>query len=264
MSISVEPELTERQRREREFYNEYALRQRDADVDFAPVEGRERRPQNPYWQVFHLAADRFLPGARLLDFGCGWGVNTVRFARLGYQVEGFDISEVNLEVCRHLAERFGVADRVRVSIQPAEALGYPDASFDVIAGVDILHHVDIPAAIRECRRVLKPGGVAIFREPLENALFDRLRNTAMVRRLFPNRVSLDHHITEDERKLTGRDLATIRGIFPDLTIDRFRMLSRFASLWKSGEMRLEKLDRSLSRVPGFRSLAGTIVMTLRK
>ena len=64
-------ELTDRQRREREFYEEYASRRRDEEVDFDPVLGKERRPWNPYWYVYEAAVNFFSsPEQKLLDFGC--------------------------------------------------------------------------------------------------------------------------------------------------------------------------------------------------
>ncbi|HVN45627.1 MAG TPA: class I SAM-dependent methyltransferase, partial [Steroidobacteraceae bacterium] len=178
--------LAPRQQREREYYDQYSQRQKDtARVNLGPISGKEHRPWNPYWHFFALVKERFRPGACLLDFGCGWGDNTAVFARIGYQVEGFDISERNLEVARQLAASAGVANQVHFGVQTAESLDYSDGQFDVVAGVDILHHVEIPRAIAECRRVLRPGGVAFFIEPLMNPLFDTVRNTRLVQRFWP-------------------------------------------------------------------------------
>ena len=44
----------------------------------------------------------------------------------------------------------------------------PDASVDVVFGIAILHHLDLPQAAREVWRILKPGGRAIFQEPVRN------------------------------------------------------------------------------------------------
>jgi ubiquinone/menaquinone biosynthesis C-methylase UbiE len=222
----------------------------------------EQRPWNPYWHLFALVKERFKPGSRLLDFGCGCGDNSSIFAHIGYQVEGFDISEGNLDVARQLVEKEGLTNQVHFSVQAAESLNYPDAQFDVVAGVDILHHVDISPALAECHRVLRDRGVAFFIEPLSNPLFDTLRNTRLVRRFWPNETSFERHITCDERKLTKEDLKLIGHIFPRHRIDRFRILSRLDVLLHAGLMTLEKLDYSLRFVPCYGSLAGTIVLTL--
>jgi len=252
-----------RQQRERDYYNQYAL-QRVGEVNFDPISGREQRPWNPYWHLFDLVKSHYRPGARLLDFGCGWGENTVKFARLGYDVEAFDISEVNVDLARTLAEKYGVSDKVKLQIGAAESLGYPNEYFDVIAGVDILHHVDIPRAVRQSHRVLKPRGVAIFHEPLSNIIFDGIRNTSFVKRFFPNDASFDLHITEDERKLTQNDLRSIKDVFPDCHIDRFRILSRIDSVVPSLGRAAQKLDYRLGLLPGMHWWSGTIVLTMTK
>ena len=256
--------LTPRQQREREYYDQYSQQQRDVRVNLAPISGAEQRPWNPYWHLFALVKERYRPGSQLLDFGCGWGDNSATFAHIGYQVEGFDISEGNLVVARQLCEKEGVANKVHFSVQRAESLTYPDAQFDVVAGVDILHHVEIPSALAECHRVLRYGGVAFFIEPLSNPLFDTIRNTRLARRFWPNETSFERHITSDERKLTKKDLKLIGRIFPRPKIDRFRILSRLEVLLHSGARTLEKLDYSFRFVPFYGSFAGTIVLTLDK
>lgn len=256
--------LTPRQQREREYYDQYSQQQKNVEVNLAPISGTEQRPWNPYWHLFALVKERFRPGSRLLDFGCGWGDNSSIFAHIGYEVEGFDISEGNLDVARQLAENEGLANRIHFSVQRAESLNYPDGHFDVVAGVDILHHVEISPAIAECHRVLREGGVAFFTEPLANPLFETVRNTRLVLRFWPNDASFERHITCDERKLTAEDLKVIASIFPDHRIERFRILSRLDVLFHAGLMRLEKLDYSFRSVPFYGRLAGTIVLTLEK
>lgn len=256
--------LTARQQREREYYDQYSQRQRDVSVNLDSIAGKEQRPWNPYWHLMALAKDRYRPGARLLDFGCGWGDNTIIFAHIGYQVEGFDISENNLEVARQLAEKAGITKQINLSVQRAEKLDYPDGHFDVVAGVDILHHVDIGSAIPECRRVLREGGVAFFVEPRFNPLFDNIRNTRLIRRFWPNDVSFERHVTCDERKLTDKDLKFISRVFPRHRIDRFRILSRLEVLFHSGAITLGKLDYRLRFLPLYGWLAGTVVLTLEK
>jgi SAM-dependent methyltransferase len=269
-SANTDAALTERQRRERAYYDEYARRTAPGTLSFAPVLGRERRPWNPYWFVAELVRNARTTGQQtLLDFGCGPGNYGVLFAKLGYRVFGFDISPVNVEAARRLAEKYELGDRTQFAQGVAERLEYPDAFFDVVVGIDILHHVDIRAAMAETVRVLKPGGVAIFKEPVEAPVFDRLRNTRFGRWVAPKEVSFDRHITEDERKLTREDLRTIRGVVPELTVHPFRVLSRLDALagdrlqWKGASL-LEMVDAKLLRVvPGSGRVAGTVVLEIR-
>jgi 2-polyprenyl-3-methyl-5-hydroxy-6-metoxy-1,4-benzoquinol methylase len=213
--------LTDRQQRERAYYEEYARRTAPERVWFEPVSGEQQRPWNPYWFVAGLVREAYKrPDQRLLDFGCGPGLYSVQFGHIGYEVYGFDISQANVEVARQLAAQYGTSDRMHFQQGVAERLDYPDDYFDVIAGIDILHHVEISPAIAECLRVLKPGGLAVFKEPVEAPLFDKLRNTRLGQWLAPKEVSFDLHITEDERKLTQTDLQTIRNAAHGATVHR--------------------------------------------
>jgi SAM-dependent methyltransferase len=172
-------------------------------------------------------------------------------------------------MAERLAAKYDLADRAHFSVQAAERLQYPDGEFDVIAGVDILHHVNIENAIRECLRVLKPGGHAIFLEPVEAPAFDRLRHSALVVRFFPTSASLDRHVTEDERKLSRTDLATIRRVAPTLEIEPYLLLSRLdrfhgLNRWTRWSV-LERLDQVIfSVLPPSRVLAGKALLRFTK
>ena len=260
--------ISDRQRRERSYYDQYAkLGTPSLDVDLAPVLGRESRPWNSYWFFYQRVRElRTTVDQHLLDFGCGSGNATVLFATLGYEVSGFDISPNNVDHTRRRAERYGLSDRVHTEVGVAEQLPYPNGHFDVIAGIDVLHHVDIPRAIAECRRVLKPGGSAIFHEPVVARGFDTLRNTWMVRQLVPNTASFERHVTEDERKLDPGDLATLRAEFPEMVEHRFWLLERLTRLLPGdrAQASLARLDqRMMRRWPATAALAGVSVLELR-
>lgn len=263
-------ELTERQKREKEYYDQYSQGfDLSQAVDFAPVTSSEPRPWNSYWAVYHLASDKFNQGNRLLDFGSGPGDNALRFAKIGYQVEGFDISESNVSIAKKLFDKYEFTGRGNFVASAAESLPYEDNSFDFIAGVDILHHINIEKAILECKRVLKNGGTAVFREPLEVPLVDAVRNTALVKMLAPKDKSFEFHITEDERKLNQRDIEIIKGIFPDVVIDRYFFLARFDRFFRKGSdpapSLLEKIDHLLFKIfPPLKYLGGVVIFKMTK
>jgi 2-polyprenyl-3-methyl-5-hydroxy-6-metoxy-1,4-benzoquinol methylase len=262
--------LTERQARECQFYEAYVSRKAPAKVGFGPVLGSEKRPWNAYWRVHALARAWFnSPTQRLLDFGCGPGDTSIRLARVGYEVFGFDVSPANVASATALSANYGFDSRTNFSVQTAESLTYPDDSFDVIVGIDILHHIEIPAAIRECLRVLAPGGRAVFHEPVEAPLFDPLRNSRLGRWLVPKTVSLDRHVTEDERKLTRADVRLIKTLCPDLSVEPFMLLARLDRFyprpaWLTWSP-LERLDAFLFRwIPGVAFFRGKVVLTFSK
>ena len=262
--------LTDRQLRERRYYDEFVQRTSPDVASLDALSGSERRPWNPYWFVTELLQDSFrAPTQQLLDVGCGPGSYAVQLAHLGYEVSGFDISPGNIEAADALARRYGVEERTHFSVGAAEHLGYPSGHFDVVVGIDILHHVDIVPTIGECLRVLKRGGFAVFKEPIEVPLFDWLRNTSVGRALAPKDASFEHHITEDERKLTARDLAAIRHACA-VEEHRFRVCSRLEALighrfqTPTGASRLEIFDRALiGACPPLGAFGGNVVLVCR-
>jgi SAM-dependent methyltransferase len=99
--------------------------------------------------------------ARVLDVGCGTGANGPVLAEGGRFAVGLDASPIPLGLAG-TAER-GHAARLRGD---AGALPFADASFDLVAALDVLEHLDDHvAAVRELRRVLLPGGALVIFVP---------------------------------------------------------------------------------------------------
>jgi ubiquinone/menaquinone biosynthesis C-methylase UbiE len=98
-------------------------------------------------------------GLRVLDVGCGQGIDLVRYAQAGADVVGVDITPRHLELARaHLADA-GVEGTVVHA--EARALPFADDTFDRVSSNGVLHHTPyLEEALREIRRVLKPGGTA--------------------------------------------------------------------------------------------------------
>jgi ubiquinone/menaquinone biosynthesis C-methylase UbiE len=96
---------------------------------------------------------------RVLDVGCGQGIDLVRYAAAGARVTGVDLTPRHAELARaNLATAGLTAD---VVVGDAETLPFPDASFERVSSNGVLHHTpDMPQALREIRRVLAPGGEA--------------------------------------------------------------------------------------------------------
>ncbi len=129
--------LTDRQQRERQYYDQYTQGRVVEKVDFEPIEGHEKRPWNSYWYVFQLASEaREQRPQRVLDFGCGQGERSLLLARLGYEVFGFDISQASVDSARKLAEAYHCDPMPQFSVQVAEHLDYPNEHFDLVVSVE--------------------------------------------------------------------------------------------------------------------------------
>ena len=112
----------------------------------------------------------FLPhlgaGMRLLDVGCGPGTITLGLARAVAPGEavGVDIAPGQVEHASALAAEQGVAN-ARFESGRAEALPFPDGSFDAAFEHTVLEHVADPLAVlREIGRVVRPGGLVGLRD----------------------------------------------------------------------------------------------------
>src|SRR5918996_4952321 len=101
-------------------------------------------------------------GREVLEVGCGIGTDLVRFAKGGAIVTGVDLSKTAIDLARKNFEWNDVAAR-ELRVANAEELPYADASFDVVYGHGVLQYTADPhRLVRECHRVLRAGGEAIF------------------------------------------------------------------------------------------------------
>jgi SAM-dependent methyltransferase len=109
---------------------------------------------------------RLRPDARVLDVGCGPGTITADLAAgvPDGDVTGIDAAGDVLEVARREAERRGLGN-VRFDLGDVYHLGFGDATFDVVHAHQVLQHLSDPvAALREMRRVCRPGGLVAARD----------------------------------------------------------------------------------------------------
>lgn len=265
--------LTDRQKREKEYYNQYADMHNPVNdkIDLSPInspiKGIEKRPWNSYWAIYQFAINEYSQNNILLDFGSGPGDNAFRFSHIGYEVEGFDISENNVLIANELFDKNKRTANFQVCF--AEDLPYSDNKFDIIVGIDILHHIDIKKSLEECKRVLKPKAKAYFREPVEVPFLDKIRETKLVQLFAPKSVSFERHITEDERKLNRVDDKIIKDIFPKTKKHYYFLFARFDKFYRKGSdpkvSILEKFDYYLLKVfPFLKSFCGTVIYELEK
>jgi SAM-dependent methyltransferase len=215
-----------------------------------------------YLRMLGMTGDR--SGKQVLEYGCGEGWITRDLAQDGAWVSAFDISAEAVRRTREVLESAGVSGRCRVAQMGAERLEYPDDYFDLSIGFAILHHLDLELALAELYRVLKPGGVAYFAEPLgSNPLIN------LYRRLTPQ------YRTEDEKPLDLETLAPLVARFSDVQHTDYYVTALAAialvylpfgqRLYPAMNRQLMKIDDKLLRVfPGLGRLAWYTILKLRK
>ena len=182
----------------------------------------------------------------VLDLGCGTGTAGMAVRRSGPRVVGADLSLACLEAARHRLDAI-----VRVE---AASLPFRDGAFEGVIARGALHHLHDPeTAIEEAKRVLAPGGRAVFMDPREFAwlepIKDRIRQS-------------DHSFSDDHRAFGLEDYTSLIG--RAFEIERAFTIHPFGILMAAGldllplpkqvpSLSLAKvllgLDRALNKTP---------------
>jgi ubiquinone/menaquinone biosynthesis C-methylase UbiE len=120
------------------------------------------------WRTLDNSAAHLLPhlsGAQtVLDIGCGPGTITAELAGRAHHVIAVESTEEAMSLARQEMTRRGLAN-VTYLVSDAHALDLPDDSVDVVHAHQVLQHVADPVqALREMRRVCRPGGVVAVRD----------------------------------------------------------------------------------------------------
>lgn len=251
-----------RKQEEREFHNiirDEKLKEREAEYQhltsnkkFYSVERASRIFLNS-WLLQHGK------GKVVLDYCCGNGETSVFLAEHGIQAVGIDISDLSIENCKTLALAKGVQNKTSFFAMDGESMAFPDNSFDIIACIGVLHHLDTKKAFRELARVLKPDGKVICNEPLVyNPLFQ------LYRRLTPQlRTGW-----EVEHILRKKDFDNAREFFDTIEFRFFHLFTLCAVPLRKTRIFLpllsflEAIDRVVLRIPGIKWLAWQVMFVL--
>lgn len=204
---------------------------------------RSRRDLAKYYAItrhsrnaYRVALLRECAGKRVLEYGCGAGSSAFPLAAAGARVTGIDISSTAIDKARGKAERRGLP--VRFEVANAEATDFADASFDLVCGTGILHHLDVDAAYAEIRRVLTPQGKAIFTEPMgHNPIINAFRRKTPKLR------------TADEHPLLMADLERAAHYFGNVEA-RFFHLTTLAAVPLKRVPRFDRIVDSLHALDG--------------
>jgi SAM-dependent methyltransferase len=213
----------------------------------------------PLEYAYHLLGD--VAGLRVVDFGCGSGANTALLTGRGAHVWGFDISQDLLTLAERRLALSGRGGEATFMAASAHDLPFPDNSIDVVFGMAILHHLDLDLVSREVRRVLKPGGRAIFKEPVRNSAAVRFLRSLVPYRA-PDVSPYEHPLTDAElrRFATGFGQCSVRAFgLPHVQVGQLLPIAkRYWRTWHAWDR------AALDRAPWLERYTSVRVIALRK
>jgi SAM-dependent methyltransferase len=164
-------------------------------------------------------------GRRVLEVGCGAGVDLARFAKGGASVVGVDLASSAIDLARANFKQQGLAGEFRVA--DGEALPFPENSFDLVYAHGVVQYTTSPQRlVDECRRVLKPGGEAVFQ------VYNRVSWLNALSKLM--KVGLEHDDAPVLLKFSIPEFRALVSGFRDVRIvpERFPVRSRLHGGWK--------------------------------
>ncbi len=131
--------------------------------------------------VFYRAANllgRYKRDGRLLDVGTGFGFFLAEVKKKGWETVGVEISQKAMDYAR------GVLG-LNIHPGPLEKIGFPGNHFDAVTGFYVIEHLSHPMDfLRECHRILKPGGLLLLRYPHTTPIKNLLQLFGLQNRLY--------------------------------------------------------------------------------
>lgn len=149
--------------------------------DDAPRPLRVLISARPYVCPYDKLAGFVPQGASVLDLGCGTGTLLAVLAAIGRisHGTGCDVSEPPLGAARRAAQRIGASGQLDfIRIEGLRNL--PSRTFDVVAMVDVLHHIppaDRAQAIEEAARRTAQGGIFLYKDMTDSPRWRRVAHT---------------------------------------------------------------------------------------
>jgi SAM-dependent methyltransferase len=251
-------------------------------ADYDGPRGNNDAIQEMRAEMWRWLDESFAPGSRLIDLGCGTGLDAVRMAGRGHLVTATDWSGQMIERTRDRAARAGLSGRVDVQpigaheLQRLDGDGLYDGAYSNLGPLNCVP--DLRAVAAETARLLKPGGVLVFTVigrwcPWEMLHYARQRRWARAGIRFARGtvpVGMNGH-TIWTRYFTPREfyrdfepqfeLAHVRGLCIFVPPPYMTALKERHPRWHE---RLWRLDRRVAGWPLIRQAGDHFLMVLRK
>jgi ubiquinone/menaquinone biosynthesis C-methylase UbiE len=165
-------------------------------------------------------------GKKVLEVGCGAGIDLVRFAQAGVDITGIDLSLTAIDLASKNVSLRGLdAD---LQVMNGEAMQFSDACFDVVYAHGVLQYTaDAHKMIAEIHRVLKPGGEAVM------MVYNRISWLNLMRRV--TKVPLEHEDAPVLKKFSIAEFQQLLQPFSSYQIipERFPVKTKLHSGWKA-------------------------------
>lgn len=180
-----------------------------------------------WWEDYYLPVFEYvlpkmgnLQGKRVLELGTGTGGTATLLAKKGASVVGIDLLPFRLDEAKDRVKQHNVSEAVDFSLMDATQLAFQNNSFDFVISKSVLVFTEHTQTAKECYRVLKPGGKAIF---IENMRHHPL--VWLYRKLFL-KYSRDLHY------FSLTDIEALGVEFDEVNHREFHLLSLGALFWK--------------------------------
>ena len=153
------------------FYQDYL------PEDESSVEAWQRMMQSIFQKAANLI-ERYKKRGRLLDVGAGFGFFLSEMRGMGWEVVGVEISQKAMDYAKDVLG-------LTLHLGPLEKVGFPESDFDVVSGFYVIEHLPQPMEfLKECYRILKPGGLLLLRYPHTTPIKNLLRFFGIENRLY--------------------------------------------------------------------------------
>jgi SAM-dependent methyltransferase len=251
-------------------------------ADYDGPRGNNEAIQDMRTEMWRWLDASFAPRSRLIDLGCGTGLDAVRMASLGHSVTATDWSPQMIERTRDRAARAALSERVLAlpigaqELQRLEGEGTYDGAYSNLGPLNCVP--DLGAVARECARLLKPGGRLVFTVigrycPWEMIHYARLGRWARIKIRFARGTVA---VGMNGRKIWTRYFRPdefYRDFEPDFVLEHVRGLCIFVpppymTALKDNHPRwherLWRLDRRVAGWPLIRQAGDHFLIVLRK
>jgi SAM-dependent methyltransferase len=251
-------------------------------ADYDGPRGNNELIQDMRGEMWRWLTATFMPGQRLIDLGCGTGLDAVHLAGLGYRITATDWSPLMVERTAARAAVQHVSDRVRTlnmgahELQRLDETGAYDGVYSNLGPLNCVP--DLRSVARESARLLRPGGKLVFTVigrycPWEIAHYLRLGRWARAKVRFARNVvpvGMNNH-TIWTRYYSPREF--YEAFKTEFTLEYHRGLCVFApppyltwlhSRYPRLQERLWRVDRLVSGWPLFRGIGDHFLIVMKR